>query len=95
MADKHTEVGVWLTTNDNPYDPSEQYEEWSLYDKLHGHDCVDLLGRFSNCSDQLSETENLVEIENAIDRIIATDLENKYVKLKKEYVVDDNAKPYS
>lgn len=89
MASKHTEVGVWLTTRDNPYDPSEQYDEWSLYDKLHGHDCVDLLGRFANCSDQLSETENLIEIENAIDRIIATDLENKYVKLKKEYDVED------
>lgn len=88
MSKKETEIGVWLSTKDNPYDPCDQYDEWKLYDKLHNHDCEELVARFANCSDQLTNVENLVEIENAIDSIIAIDLENKYIKIKKEYEVD-------
>lgn len=85
MEENKKKIGVWLSTVDNPYDPSEKYDEWKLYDKLHNHDCEELLARFANCSDELTDTENLIELESAIHKIIATDLENKYIKIKKEY----------
>jgi hypothetical protein len=83
--EKHSEIGVWLTTTDNPYDPCDQYDQWKLFDKMHNHDCEELIARFANLSDQLTDTENLIELETAIDEIIAVDLEGVYKKIKKEY----------
>lgn len=78
-------VGVWLTTKDNPYDPVDQYDEWKLFDKMHHHDCEEVLARFAHTSDQLTDTENTIEIENAIKEIISVDPFNEYTMVKKEF----------
>lgn len=80
-----------LTTIDNPYDPFTQFDAWYSFDlnrELTHRDeayvnCCSILDRFAMTSDQLSESENNKEIENAIDRIIKNDPLNVYVKVKK------------
>jgi len=84
-----TQTAVFLTTVDNPYDPVDQYESWQLYDKRYGYDCEQVLARFANLSDQLTETENQMELEDAIDSIVACDPLNVYKKLKKTVNIDE------
>ena len=75
---------VALTTFDNPFDPFTQFDSWLLFDKEMNHNCCELLDDFAQTSDQLSEEENEIEIERAIDEIIKYDLTNTYKKAKEE-----------
>ena len=70
-----------LTTFDNPYDPFEQFDDWLLYDSEKGYNTCGYLGRIASDSDALSEVENEMEIERAIDEIIKYDFMNIYKKV--------------
>jgi hypothetical protein len=65
-----------LTTFDNPYNPFEQFTSWFLFDVEKGYDSCSYLGRIARTSDQLSEEENDLEVERAIDEIIKYDFRN-------------------
>lgn len=70
-----------LTTFDNPYDPFEQFTSWFLYDVEKGYNSCSYLGRIARTSDLLSDEENNLEIERAIDEIIKYDFMNTYKKV--------------
>ena len=70
-----------LTTFDNPYNPFEQFTSWFLFDVEKGYNTCSYLGRIARTSDQLSEEENELEIERAIDEIIKYDFRNIYKKV--------------
>lgn len=72
-----------LTTFDNPYNPFEQFASWFLFDVEKGYDSCAYLGRIARTSDQLSEEENDLEVERAIDEIIKYDFRNIYKKVKR------------
>ena len=74
---------VMLTTIDNPYDPFEDFKSWFKYDVEHGYNTCGYIARISRTTDQFTDEENAIEIENAIDEIIEHDFMNIYVKLKK------------
>lgn len=59
-----------LTTVDNPYDPSTQYDEWMAWDEAAGYMTNGLLARFVVSSEQLSEADQEQAIQDAIDEII-------------------------
>ena len=73
-----------LTTFDNPYDPFEQFTSWFLFDVEKGYNTCSYLGRIARTSDQLSEEENELEIERAIDEIIKYDFRNIYKKVTRQ-----------
>lgn len=77
-----------LTTFDNPYNPFEQFISWFLFDVEKGYNTCSYLGRIARTSDQLSEEENDLEIERAIDEIIKYDFRNIYKKVTRQ---DTNA----
>lgn len=70
-----------LTTFDNPYDPFEQFNSWFLFDTEKGYNTCGYLARIAKTSDQLSDEENELEIERAIDEIIKLDFMNVYKKV--------------
>jgi hypothetical protein len=70
-----------LTTFDNPYNPFEQFASWFLFDVEKGYNSCSYLGRIARTSDQLSEEENDLEVERAIDEIIKYDFRNIYKKI--------------
>lgn len=73
-----------LTTFDNPYDPFEQFTSWFLFDVEKGYNTCSYLGRIARTSDQLSEEENDLEVERAIDEIIKYDFRNIYKKIARQ-----------
>lgn len=60
-----------LTTVDNPYDPFEDFDKWFVYDITKGYNSCGYLARIATTSEQLTEEENLKEIERAIDEIVS------------------------
>ncbi|HAP15049.1 MAG TPA: hypothetical protein DCR07_02950 [Lactococcus sp.] len=73
-----------LTTFDNPYDPFEQFTSWFLFDVEKGYNTCAYLGRIARTSEQMSDEENDIEVERAIDEIIKYDFLNIYKKVKKQ-----------
>lgn len=75
-----------LTTFDNPFDPFEQFASWFLFDEEKGYHSCSYIGRIARTSSQLSDEENDLEIERAIDEIIKYDFRNIYRKVIREQV---------
>lgn len=72
-----------LTTIDNPFDPFDQFDSWLQFDKEKGYNCCERLARIILLSDDMSEEEEDVERERAIDEIIEHDVLNIYKKFIK------------
>lgn len=74
-----------LTTVDNPFDPFEQFTSWFMFDEEKGYHTCSYLGRIARTSDQLSEEENELENERAIDEILKYDFRNIYKKVVQKH----------
>lgn len=72
-----------LTTNDNPFNPFDQFDSWFMYDVDHGYNSCAYLSRIAHTSDLLSDPENEQEIERAIDEIVKYDFMNIYKKVSR------------
>lgn len=83
MATTLTEACM-LSTNDNPYDPFDDFDSWYRFDMDKGYNSCAYLDRIARTSDQLTEEENNKEIERAIDEIIKFDFMNIYIKVKQK-----------
>ncbi|MGG6496902.1 UNVERIFIED_CONTAM: hypothetical protein NY603_28685, partial [Bacteroidetes bacterium 56_B9] len=59
-----------LTTVDNPYDPFTQWDEWFLWDQNAGYNTPGLLARVAHHSNDLSDADQHVVIQDAIDEIV-------------------------
>ena len=80
------EYNCALTTFDNPFDPFEQFTSWFLFDTEKGYNCCSRLARFAEISDDMTQLEVDLEVERAIDKIIALDFTNTYKKVKREAI---------
>lgn len=63
-------MAAMLTTVDNPYDPFTQYEEWYAFDTRSGYGTASFLARIVKTSDELSDADQVLAIERAIDEIV-------------------------
>ena len=72
-----------LTTDDNPYDPFDQFKHWFLFDCEKGYYSCSYLARIAHISDAMTEEEQSAEIERAIDEIIRLDFLGIYKKVYK------------
>jgi hypothetical protein len=75
---------VMLTTVDNPYSPFDEFEEWYVFDVTAGYHTASFLGRIVKTSDQLSEADQDVATELAIDEIVKENTLGVYRKVVKE-----------
>lgn len=78
-----------LTTIDNPYDPFDDFVSWYYYDIDKGYDSCSKIARIANTSNALTDSENAMLIEDAINEIIKHDFRGIYVKVKKEVDFDE------
>ena len=71
-----------LTTVDNPYNPFESFDDWFAYDTLKGYNTLAFLGRVVRDSDELSEAQQSLAYEQAIDEIVSENVLGLYRKVE-------------
>nr|DAV35637.1 MAG TPA: hypothetical protein [Caudoviricetes sp.] len=77
-------MDVALTTADNPYDPLDQFVEWWNYDTSMGYHTAAYVARIARTSEELSDSDNQIELLKAIDEIIELNPLIPYVKIVRE-----------
>lgn len=75
-----------LTTIDNPFNPFVDYKSWLSFDKDHNYDSSERLMRIAQVNDEMTDVEENLEIERAIDEIIKYDVLNIYKKVSQELI---------
>jgi hypothetical protein len=69
-----------LTTVDNPWNPFTNYDEWYQWDHAQGYDTTGFLARIAKTSDDLSDADQDLAIEQAIDEIVTQNVSGIYRK---------------
>ena len=70
-----------LTTIDNPFNPFTQFDEWKVWDEQQGYYTCAYLARIVCTSNELSEADEAIAIENAIDEIVKFNVLGLYRKV--------------
>jgi hypothetical protein len=70
-----------LTTDDNPYNPFTEYKEWYQWDMKKGYDTTGYLARVVRYSDELSEPDQDLAIQQGIDEIVELNLSGRHKKV--------------
>ena len=70
-----------ITTTDNPYSTITHYDEWLTWDIQHGYHSNDLLARVAYVSDELSDPDRAMAINDAIDIIVEFNLSGMHSKV--------------
>lgn len=73
-----------LTTTDNPYDPFTQWDEWYGFDTAQGYNTCALLDRVANTSDELSDEDNDLAIQTAIEEIVELNASGVHRKVARQ-----------
>jgi hypothetical protein len=75
---------ISITTIDNPFNPFDDFISWFLFDIEKGYNTCSKLARLSNLTDEMTDKEEIEEIERTINRLIEIDPLDIYVKIYKE-----------
>lgn len=59
-----------LTTKDNPYSPVTEFDQWRTWDESAGYNTLSYLGRVVRSSDELSDADQSLAYEQAMDEIV-------------------------
>ena len=70
-----------LTTVDNPFNPFIDYDKWNAYDEAQGYYTSNFLARVVVTSSEISEADQDLAIENAIDEILKENVLGIYRKV--------------
>jgi len=63
-----------LTTIDNPYQPSKDYEKWQQWDQDHGYFTAEYLARVANVPVDADDDDAEELIDTAIQEILKNDV---------------------
>jgi hypothetical protein len=84
MTDTSTPIEYMLTTVDNPFDPFTQFDEWMAYDHQLGYNTPSLLARIAKTSDELSDVDQSLAIQQAIDEIVDENVSGMHRKVSSQ-----------
>lgn len=68
-----------LSTSDNPWDPWTQWDEWRAWDEQAGYWTLSYLARIAQSSDELSEADQDLAVELAIEEIVRLNINGMYI----------------
>lgn len=71
-----------LTTTDNPHNPFTEFDDWRQFDESSGYHTMSFLARIVKTSDDLSETDQDLAIELAMDEIVRENVLGLYRKVE-------------
>lgn len=72
-------VAHMLSTSDNPWNPWTHFNEWQAWDQLNGYHTLPYLARITTSSDDLSDADQELAVEIAIEEIIRLNINGMYV----------------
>ena len=75
-----------LTTVDNPFDPFTRFDEWMEYDISMGYNTAAFLDRIAKVSNDLSETDQALAVQQAIDEIVAENVSGVWRKVSRNSI---------
>lgn len=68
------ELDIWLTTDDNPWNPFTQFESWKDFDeRIKGYYTCQRVARRARNSECLTDYENDLATNRAIESIVDED----------------------
>lgn len=70
-----------LTTLDNPFNPFTHWDEWYSFDASKDYYTTNYLARIARTSLELSEADQRLAINQAIDAILRLDVLGIYIKV--------------
>lgn len=76
-----------LTTVDNPFDPFTQWNEWFAWDENAGYHTPGLLARIAHQSADLSESDQHLAVQEAIDECVEINTLGVLRKVKRGDIV--------
>ena len=74
-----------LTTEDNPYDPFDEFEEWFKFDVSQGYHTCAYLARVATTSTDLTEADQVEATNEAIEEILELNLTGNYQVVEREF----------
>jgi hypothetical protein len=83
-----TYVDYMITTTDNPYNPFDEFDLWHAHDQYLGHHTMAFLARLTATSPYLSESDERLAINYAIDEMIKENVSGVYRRVEKEFEID-------
>lgn len=84
MSDTNmTDVELMVTTVDNPWDPFTQFLEWYTFDTVSGYNTCGYLARLTRSSSELSEPDQRVAINQAVEEIVRENVLGIYKKVSR------------
>jgi hypothetical protein len=83
MADA---IEYMLTTVDNPFDPFTRFDEWLEYDTKMGYNTPAFLDRVAKVSNELSEPDQALAIQTAIDEIVSENVLGVWRKVSRDSI---------
>lgn len=78
-------MSFMLSTLDNPYNPHHEWDRWLTWDHDHGYHSSEYLARIAKTSEELSETDYELAIQDAIDEIVQEDIIGVYIKVDAKF----------
>ena len=82
-TDTNEPTEYMLTTVDNPFDPFTRFDEWLAYDTKLGYDTPGMLARIAIISNDLSEPDQALAVQNAIDEIVTENVSGMWRKVSR------------
>ncbi len=73
---------IMLTTIDNPFNPFKEFDEWKKFDESQGYFTCEYLARIARTSNELSDEDEHLAIEQAIDEIVKYNILGIYKKVE-------------
>jgi hypothetical protein len=73
-----------LTTVDNPFNPFTEFDQWLAYDIMMGYNTASFLDRIAKTSNEMSEPDQALAIQQAIDEICEENVSGMWKKVTKD-----------
>lgn len=77
-------VDCMLSTSDNPYNPFTEFWKWYTFDVLHGYDTCGYLARVCEYTDDVSDREERLSLNDAIEDALRFNLTGNRIKVTQE-----------
>ncbi len=70
-----------LSTSDNPFNPFTEWDQWYAWDASAGYHTPSYLARITRSSAELSESDQEISLNDAIEEILLYNLTGNYIKV--------------